>query len=184
MPVGESALGWHYRPGLSMSTAEPAPLGRVVVLDDDQDSREPFAMFLRMNGFAVDEFATGEETLEAVARAVPSLIVMDIALGGPMDGYEVARRLRASAASRLDAARRAHRLLALLGEGRGRSLRRRVDEAGRRGRSGARRKVARADSVARGHAPIARELGDGGANETASRGVGVPLPAAPHVKIA
>jgi two-component system, sensor histidine kinase len=82
-----------------MSTAEPA--ARIVVLDDDQDSREPFAMFLRLNGFAVDEFATAEETLEAVARAAPSLIVMDIALGGPMDGYEVARRLRASAASKL-----------------------------------------------------------------------------------
>jgi CheY-like chemotaxis protein len=84
-----------------MSLTEPSQLGRVVVLDDDEDSREPFAMFLRMSGFSVEELSTGEETLASVARETPSLIVMDIALGGPMDGYEVARRLRASDTSKL-----------------------------------------------------------------------------------
>jgi len=90
---------------------DPAPPvePRIVLLDDDDDSREPFAMFLRMKGFAVDEYATAEETLESVARAVPRVVVMDISLGQGIDGYELARRLRAAPASR------AVRLVAMTG---------------------------------------------------------------------
>lgn len=65
---------------------------RVLVIDDDADSREVTAAFLRSSGFVVDEFETAEE---ALARAIGvDAVVTDITLPG-MSGYELASRLRA-----------------------------------------------------------------------------------------
>lgn len=68
---------------------------RIVLIDDEQDSREPFAMLLRMNGLRVDEFDTAEEALESVTGDVPLAVVVDITLSHGIDGYEAARRIRA-----------------------------------------------------------------------------------------
>ena len=69
---------------------------RVVVLDDDQDSRELSATVLRMRGFHVDEFELAEDALDAMFKKAPAVILMDIGLSGVIDGYETARRLLAS----------------------------------------------------------------------------------------
>jgi CheY-like chemotaxis protein len=81
------------------TSAEP----RIVVIDDDRDSREPFAMFLRMNGLRVDEFEAAEEALDSIASDTPAVVVVDISLSTGIDGYEAARRIRA-----LPSARAAH----------------------------------------------------------------------------
>jgi CheY-like chemotaxis protein len=76
-------------------TPLPVPV-RIVLVDDEADSREAMAMFFRMAGFVVDEFETAEEGLDSIARSAPDLVVMDLGLPGQIDGYELARRLRAS----------------------------------------------------------------------------------------
>lgn len=73
---------------------------RVVVLDDDQDSREVFAEFLRMSGFQVDEFETAEDALASLDTVLPAVMVLDITLSGGMNGYEAARHIRALPAAR------------------------------------------------------------------------------------
>jgi CheY-like chemotaxis protein len=85
---------------------------RIVVVDDDRDSREPYAEFLRMRGFQVDEFDSGEEALDAIAREPPEVVMMDITLAEGIDGYEAARRIRALSSSS------AVRLVAMTGHSR------------------------------------------------------------------
>jgi signal transduction histidine kinase/ActR/RegA family two-component response regulator len=70
------------------------PSRRVLVVDDNVDAAESLAMLLRVQGHAVDAVHDGEAAMRAVARAAPEVVFLD--LGMPdMDGYEVARRLRA-----------------------------------------------------------------------------------------
>jgi len=72
---------------------------RVFFLDDDADSREPFAEFLRMGDFEVDEFESAEALLGSIEGARPQVVVMDITLQTGIDGYEAARRIRALAST-------------------------------------------------------------------------------------
>jgi len=89
-------------------TCTRAPV-RVFFLDDDADSREPFAEFLRMGDFEVDEFESAEDVLRSIEGARPQVVVMDITLRTGIDGYEAARRMRASDSTR------AVRLVAMTG---------------------------------------------------------------------
>lgn len=52
-------------------------------------------MYLRRDGHRVVQAADGETGLSAVDRERPQLVILDIGLPGPMDGFEVCRRLRA-----------------------------------------------------------------------------------------
>jgi two-component system OmpR family response regulator len=66
---------------------------RVLVVDDEEHITELVAMGLGYNGFDVERAATGRESLAAVERRRPDLIVLDVMLPD-LDGFEVARRLR------------------------------------------------------------------------------------------
>jgi two-component system, OmpR family, response regulator len=72
-------------------TGEP----RVLVVDDEEHITELVAMGLGYNGFEVERVASGRAALDAVERRRPDLIVLDVMLPD-LDGFEVARRLRAS----------------------------------------------------------------------------------------
>lgn len=81
-----------------MIDAPSTPSARIVVVDDDEDSRELFVAVLRINGFEAEPFATGEDALAAVLEHPPDAALLDITLAGSIDGYELARRLRAAGA--------------------------------------------------------------------------------------
>ena len=67
---------------------------RVLVVDDDPAVADSMTVLLELDGHEVRVAATGEEAL-ALARAFrPQLVLLDIGLQG-MDGYQVARQLRA-----------------------------------------------------------------------------------------
>ena len=67
---------------------------RVLVVDDNADNADLLAELLRMAGHDVDVAYDGAEALLAVERAAPTAAILD--LGLPiMDGFELARRLRA-----------------------------------------------------------------------------------------
>jgi len=74
-----------------------APL--VLLVDDFQDNREMYAMYLEHVGFRVAEAANGFEALEQATRLLPDLIVMDLSLPG-LDGWEATRRLKADERTR------------------------------------------------------------------------------------
>jgi signal transduction histidine kinase/CheY-like chemotaxis protein len=89
--------------------AAPAPR-RVLVIEDNADGRETLAALLRLWGHEVHGAEDGARGLEAAARLRPQLALVDIGLPD-IDGYEIARRLRA------DPAMRGMRLVALTGYG-------------------------------------------------------------------
>ncbi|MEO6321060.1 MAG: ATP-binding protein [Polaromonas sp.] len=83
---------------------------KLVYVEDNVDARTTMAELLRMQGYEVIEVADGASTLPAVLAARPDVVLMDIGLPD-IDGFEVARRLRAEPRTRSIA------LIALTGYG-------------------------------------------------------------------
>lgn len=68
---------------------------RVVVVEDLKDGRELLEELLAESGFQVTSAADGVAGLTAITRELPDVALIDIGLP-LLDGYEVARRVRAS----------------------------------------------------------------------------------------
>jgi signal transduction histidine kinase/DNA-binding response OmpR family regulator len=74
---------------------EPAlPRKRILVVDDNHDSAESLSMLLDFLGAEVKVAFDGTEALATFASYDPAVVLLDIGMPG-MDGYEVARRIRA-----------------------------------------------------------------------------------------
>jgi CheY-like chemotaxis protein/two-component sensor histidine kinase len=74
--------------------AQPAGGRRVLVVDDNRDSAETMAVLLRLWGHEARSAEHGEAALAVAQEFRPQAVLLDIGLP-QMDGYEVARRLRA-----------------------------------------------------------------------------------------
>jgi CheY-like chemotaxis protein len=70
---------------------------RVLVVDDNLDAALSLGELLRLNGHEVCVVFDGPEALQAAGEFRPRVVLLDIGLPG-LDGYEVARRLRAQPA--------------------------------------------------------------------------------------
>jgi CheY-like chemotaxis protein len=68
---------------------------RVLVVDDNEDAAQFLAIYLRMVGHEVRCALDGAQALAVAAELEPDAVVLDIGLPD-MNGYEVARRLRAT----------------------------------------------------------------------------------------
>jgi len=67
---------------------------RVLLVDDNHDSREMYRAVLRAHGHQVREAANAERALALLSEEMPDVAFIDIGLPGGMDGYELARRIR------------------------------------------------------------------------------------------
>ena len=67
---------------------------RVLIIEDNPDNLELMTYLLRAFGHAVLAAVNGRQGLEVACREHPDLIICDVQLP-EMDGYEVARRLKA-----------------------------------------------------------------------------------------
>ena len=94
---------------------------RILVIEDNADSREMLGILLRAEGHEVFEADDGPSAIRAVRDFQPDTAIVDVGLPG-MDGYEVARRIRAMNGKRI-------RLVAVTGYG-GLDNRRRAEQAG------------------------------------------------------
>ena len=81
------------------AAATVASRRKLVYVEDNEDARATMGELLRAYGYEVVEVANGAGALPAVLSARPGVVVLDVGLPD-MDGYEVARRLRADPASR------------------------------------------------------------------------------------
>lgn len=72
--------------------------GRVLVVEDDENTRAAFRAVLEMAGWAVDEAADGDEALRVADRRPPEIALVDIAIPG-LDGWETTRRLKEGTAT-------------------------------------------------------------------------------------
>jgi DNA-binding response OmpR family regulator len=74
--------------------ASLCPMGtRILAVEDDERIREAVKLALEDEGWAVEGAASGEEAVEAFARQVPDVVLIDIMLPG-IDGFEVCRSIR------------------------------------------------------------------------------------------
>ena len=67
---------------------------RMLIVDDNEDSARSMSTLQRLRGHETRTAFTGPDAVAAAAEFAPEVVLMDIGLPG-MDGYEVARRLRA-----------------------------------------------------------------------------------------
>jgi CheY-like chemotaxis protein/anti-sigma regulatory factor (Ser/Thr protein kinase) len=65
---------------------------QVLVVDDDPKTRDMLRRTLQKAGWTVAEAANGSEAIEALERAKPALVLLDLMMPG-MDGFEVLERL-------------------------------------------------------------------------------------------
>jgi signal transduction histidine kinase len=85
------------------------PSRDILIVEDNVDARETLRKLLELQGHRVRVAAEGATALEAVRAAPPEVALVDIGLPG-MDGYEIARRVRANPGRRVT-------LIALTGYG-------------------------------------------------------------------
>ena len=101
--------------------ASPSAGRCILLVEDNADARDALSVLLELEGHVVAAAGEGHEALELVRATDPDIALVDIGLPG-IDGYEVARRVRA-----LDGRRPV--LIALTGYGQPED-RRRASEAG------------------------------------------------------
>src|ERR1043165_7142553 len=70
-----------------------APL--VLVIDDAEDNREVYVQFFQFQGWRTATASDGQAGLDKSQALKPDIIVLDLSLP-VMDGWEVARRLKAN----------------------------------------------------------------------------------------
>jgi CheY-like chemotaxis protein len=69
------------------------PLGRVLVVDDDEVIRQLIAVNLQLEGFAVETAVDGQDCLERVGEVRPDVITLDVMMPR-LDGWVTALRLK------------------------------------------------------------------------------------------
>jgi CheY-like chemotaxis protein len=66
----------------------------ILMIEDDDDAREVLQISLEAEGRAVTVAANGDDGIALAAAIRPDVVFIDLGLPG-LDGFEVARRLRA-----------------------------------------------------------------------------------------
>jgi DNA-binding response OmpR family regulator len=69
-------------------------LAKILIIEDNRDSRDILSKLLRMSGFDVVCASDGETGFEAAADQLPDLIITDINMP-KLDGIEFIKRIRA-----------------------------------------------------------------------------------------
>jgi len=94
---------------LAAPASKPKASRRVLVIEDNDDSREMLRQLLEHAGHEVHDAGDGPQGIDAALRLEPDVALIDVGLP-EIDGYEVARRIRAES-------RRDMLLVALTGYG-------------------------------------------------------------------
>ena len=71
------------------------PARDILIIEDNTDARETMRVLLEMQGHRVRAESDGEAGLATALREKPAVMLVDVGLPR-MDGYEVARRVRAA----------------------------------------------------------------------------------------
>lgn len=67
----------------------------VLIIEDDSNIADLLEMYLRKESFRVLVSRDGEQGLSMILDHQPRVVILDIGLGGGLDGLEVCRRIRA-----------------------------------------------------------------------------------------
>jgi PAS domain S-box-containing protein len=94
LPLAQAAAPQPRQPEAPAEASLPATAPRVLVVEDNPDGLEMLVSLLQALGHRVSWAPDGPEALRQAQALRPQLVLLDLGLPG-MDGYEVARRLRA-----------------------------------------------------------------------------------------
>jgi CheY-like chemotaxis protein len=81
------------------ASSDPADAPLVLIVEDNEDARDLYAMFLELAGLRTEAVATAEEGLTKAFAEAPDVIIMDLSLPD-MDGAKATERLKADPRTR------------------------------------------------------------------------------------
>lgn len=76
-----------------MARDEPTTPSKILIADDNHQNCELLDAYLSEEGYEISMAYDGQQTLDAVAKSHPDLILLDIMMP-KMSGYEVCQRLK------------------------------------------------------------------------------------------
>jgi CheY-like chemotaxis protein len=66
---------------------------KILIVDDDPDLVLATRLVLESAGYVVDEASTGEAALEKMHADPPDLVLMDVMMANPLDGYYTTQQI-------------------------------------------------------------------------------------------
>ena len=66
---------------------------KILVVDDDADLVLATRLVLESAGYTVEEASTGEAGLEKMRAVTPDLVLMDVMMSNPLDGYHTTQQI-------------------------------------------------------------------------------------------
>jgi two-component system, sensor histidine kinase len=101
--VGTTTIGTililHFKERCMSSPDQGAPPRSILIIEDNADARDALRLLLELDGHVVEAAGEGAEGLQIAQANNPDIALVDIGLPG-LDGFEVARRLRAGGGRR------------------------------------------------------------------------------------
>lgn len=69
-------------------------MSKILVIDDDADMQLAIRLCLESKGYQVIEARCGDEGLQMLKTRKPDLIILDVMMGTPTEGFQTALKLR------------------------------------------------------------------------------------------
>ena len=66
----------------------------ILIVDDDPDICEAMRVVLENCGYAVEAAGNGDEAMECIKREAPDLIILDVMMNKPQEGFFLSRELK------------------------------------------------------------------------------------------
>jgi DNA-binding response OmpR family regulator len=70
---------------------------RILIVDDDPDITEAMKLVLENEGYSVDAAKDGEGAMGRIRASKPDLIILDVMMNTPQEGFALSRELKKSA---------------------------------------------------------------------------------------
>lgn len=70
--------------------------GTILIVDDDPDISEAMKIVLESHGFTVDTAADSKQGLAAIQARTPGVIILDVMMNTPREGFVFSRELKSS----------------------------------------------------------------------------------------
>jgi CheY-like chemotaxis protein len=74
---------------------EESVMVKILIVEDNEINRDMLTRRLQRQGFAIECAVDGESGVEMASTVMPDLVLMDIALGPKMDGWEATTKIKA-----------------------------------------------------------------------------------------
>jgi CheY-like chemotaxis protein len=74
---------------------EESVMVKILIVEDNEINRDMLTRRLQRQGFAIECAVDGESGVEMASAVMPDLVLMDIALGPKMDGWEATTKIKA-----------------------------------------------------------------------------------------